>query len=322
MKSLPIQSTAFRYIEKGFGQWLDVLGYADHTVYSMPVYVRAMLHYMEQQGKTQVKQINPAIVKEYYYQHLKLRTNKMYGGALTNNHLNKHLQAFNKFFDYLRQSGRQSLPCLNIPLEENDAQTPSVLTEAEVKQLYAACDQYPSDSNRKAEWLYPALALRDKAMLSIYYGCGLRRNEGIHIELNDILFDKQLLHVRKGKNNRERFVPISKASLTHLENYLYDSRPLLLKSRKEESFFISERGKPMQAQMMGLRLHTLVHRTENTKLIEKVPGLHTLRHSIATHLLGNGMTLEKIKDFLGHNSLESTQIYTHLMEKEYEEATV
>jgi integrase/recombinase XerD len=61
-----------------------------------------------------------------------------------------------------------------------------------------------------------------------------------------------------------------------------------------------------------------VRRTENIELIEKNQGLHTLRHSIATHLLANGMSLEKIKDFLGHSSLESTQIYTHLVEQENE----
>jgi len=321
MKQLPITSPAFRYIEKSFGEWLDMLGYADQTVYSMPIYVRALLHYIEQQGKVEVKNITPHLVKEYYYHHLKNRTNQMYGGALSNNHLNKHLQAFYKFFDYLRQSGKQILPSLNIPLEENDAQTPAVLTESEIKQLYTACDQYVPHAEGRYIWLYPALALRDKAMLSIYYGCGLRRNEGIHIELNDILFEKQLLHVRKGKNYKERLVPISKTSVQHLENYLYDARPLLLKSNREERFFINERGKPMQAQMMFLRLQTLLMRTENATLIEKEPGLHTLRHSIATHLLGNGMTLEKIKEFLGHNSLESTQIYTHLIEKEYGETT-
>jgi integrase/recombinase XerD len=160
------------------------------------------------------------------------------------------------------------------------------------------------------------MALRDKAMLTIYYGCGLRRNEGLHIELNDIFWDKQLLYVSKGKNNKERFVPISKAGLKHLENYLYDARPLLIKDHKEELFFINERGKPMQGQMMLLRLDQLVTRTENITLQEKEIGLHTLRHSIATHLLSNGMKLEKIKDFLGHSSLESTQIYTHLVEEE------
>lgn len=327
MKSLPITSPAYRYIEKSFGQWLDVLGYAPHTVYSMPVYVRALLHYIEQKKKNtcpepvegQVHDITPALVKEYYYNHLKNRTNRMYGGALSNNHLNKHIQAFNKFFDYLRQSGRQSLPCLNIPLEENDKGTPAVLTENEIKQLYAACDQYVPHAEGRYIWLYPALALRDKAMLSIYYGCGLRRNEGIHLEVNDFLFERQLIHVRKGKNHKERFVPMSKSSLQHIENYLYDARPMLLKNNRSECFFISERGRPVGAQMMILRLNTLLQRTENPTLIQKEPGLHTLRHSIATHLLANGMKLEKIKDFLGHNSLESTQIYTHLIEKEHEQ---
>lgn len=72
----------------------------------------------------------------------------------------------------------------------------------------------------------------------------------------------------------------------------------------------------MQGQMMLLRLNQLVSRTENTELQEKEIGLHTLRHSIATHLLANGMQLERIKDFLGHGSLASTQIYTHLLEQD------
>ncbi len=322
MKSLPITSSAFKYIEKSFGEWLDVLGYADNSVYAMPVYVRALLHYMESKGKMQLQDITAKEVKEYYYHHLKNRSKKNSSGALSHNHLNKHLQAFNRFFDYLRQSGRVVLPALTIPLEETDTQGVRILSEAEIKQLYAACENYPQPTRGcKPGWLLPALALRDKAMLTIYYGCGLRRNEGVHIELNDIFFEKQILHVRKGKNNKERFVPISKSGVQHLENYLYDARPLLLKAQKQEAFFINERGKPMGVQMMYLRLQTLLVRTENTVLIEKKPGLHTLRHSIATHLLANGMSLERIKDFLGHSSLESTQLYTHLVEQEHGEHT-
>lgn len=317
MKRLPIKSPAFRYIEKSFKEWLDVLGYAEQTVYSMPNYVRGLLHYIEQQGKTQVQQITRDLIKTYYYTHLKTRPNYRRGGALSNNHLNKHLQGLNKFCDYLRQSGRIIIPALNIPTEERDRNTPAVLTEEEIKQLYKACDLHPEGTeHRKPNWFYPAMALRDKAMLAVYYGCGLRRNEGLHIELNDILWDKGLLCVRKGKNYKERFVPISKAGLKHLQNYLYDSRPLLIKRSKEEVFFINERGNKMQGQMMLLRLNQLVRRTENGALQEKEPGLHTLRHSIATHLLANGMKLERIKDFLGHDSLESTQIYTHLIENE------
>jgi integrase/recombinase XerD len=317
MKKLPLTSPAYKYIEKSFGQWLDVLGYAEQSVYSMPIYVRALLHYLEQRGKHEVKDITAQLVRDYYYNHLKNRANTRWGGALSNNHLNKHIQAFNKFFDYLRQSGRQTLPTLNIPMEENDAGTPTVLTEPEIKSLFAACDQYSQPTrNSKPDWFYPAMALRDKAMLSVYYSCALRRTEGVSLELSDVLFEKQILHVRKGKNNKERFVPISRTALQHLEVYLYDARPFLLKSKRSEYFFINERGNPMSTQMMIVRLHTLLARTENPTLIEKYPGLHTLRHSIATHLLANGMKLEKIKDFLGHSSLESTQIYTHLIEVE------
>lgn len=317
MKGLPIKSPAYRYIEKSFKEWLDVLGYAEQTVYSMPNYVRGLLHYAEQKGKTELHEITKETIKEYYYNHLKNRPNYKYGGALSSGHLNKHLQALYKFCDYLRQSRSLIIAPLNITWEEKSNEKISVLTEEEIKQLYKACDLYPEGTqHRKPNWFYPAMALRDKAMLAIYYGCGLRRNEGLHIELNDIFWDKQLLYVSKGKNYKERFVPISKAGLKHLANYLYDARPLLIKQHHEEIFFINERGKKMQGQMMLLRLNQLVIRTENNALQEKEPGLHTLRHSIATHLLANGMKLEKIKDFLGHSSLESTQIYTHLLEVE------
>lgn len=321
MKQLPVKSQSFRYIERSFKEWLDVLGYAETTVYNMPNHLRGLLHWLEQKGKTNLHDITAEQIREYYHNHLKNRSNVRKGGALSSNHLNKHLQTFYKFSDYLRQSGKMIIAPLNIRWEERSRDKITVLTEEEVKQLYKACELYPNTTDRKPSWFYPAMCLRDKAMLAIYYGCGLRRNEGLHLDLNDILWDKQLLYVKKGKNYKERFTPISRAGIKHLETYIYDSRPLFLRNEKEEALFINERGKRMQGQMMLLRLNTLIQRTENPELQEKETGLHTLRHSIATHLLANGMKLEKIKDFLGHSSLESTQIYTHLLKEngyEYE----
>jgi integrase/recombinase XerD len=86
-------------------------------------------------------------------------------------------------------------------------------------------------------------------------------------------------------------------------------------------FFVSQRGLRMNGQSMLLRLKILIQRVDNTELQSKEVGLHTLRHSIATHLLQNGMKLEAIAKFLGHSSLESTQIYTHLIEQENVEQT-
>jgi integrase/recombinase XerD len=208
--------------------------------------------------------------------------------------------------DYLRQSGRLVLPMLKIPREERGTDEVTALTQEEIRQLYKACD---SDIPWQERY-----GLRDKAMLAILYGCGLRRNEAYSLDVGDILFDRSLVYVRKGKNYKERFVPMVKANQLYLQEYLYDSRPLFLRSKKTEAFFISTHATRMQGQSMMYRLKLLTVRTANEQLMEKEIGLHTLRHSIATHLLENGMSLESIARFLGHSSLESTQIYTHLQE--------
>jgi integrase/recombinase XerD len=163
---------------------------------------------------------------------------------------------------------------------------------------------------------------RDRAMLAIFYGCGLRRNEGVSLDVGDIDFNKSVLHVRKGKNYKERLVPISKTNLKYLTEYVYDHRRELTLGGKQEALFISYKlGRRMHGQSLNLRLKRLQYYSEDVELNEKEIGLHTLRHSIATHLLQAGMKLESISRFLGHSSLDSTQIYVHLsgVEKEKEQ---
>lgn len=322
MKRLPVRSPAYLYIEKSFGQWLDVLGYASQSVYQMPLAIRELLHYMEQHGKTQLEAITADAIKDYYYTCLKNRTNHLHhAGGLSNVHLNKHLQALKKFTEYLRQTGRLMIPSLCIRSERVSDEIPTVLTEEEIRQLYKVTEQpHERKKQSKSEEVYEAIQQRDRAMLTIFYGCGLRRNEGVHTDVSDISVDSGLLHVRKGKNYKERFVPVSKRGIHHLEDYLYSGRRILLKSSREDALFISSNsGKRLGGQLMLVRLQQLIQQTGNTALQQKEVGLHTLRHSIATHLLANGMKLEKIKDFLGHSSLASTQIYTHLTENEHGE---
>lgn len=317
MKQLPITSPHYRYVLQSFREWLDVLGYAGTTVYSMPHYVRELLHHMEQNGKHQLSDIENSIIKQYYRE-LKHRSNTRRGGGLSNSYLNKHLQAIQKFCDYLRQSGRLQIPKLYIPQEEDAHEIKDILTQEEMGQLYKATELYPTETERIAPWMYEALAKRDRAMLTILYGCGLRRNEAVHLDLSDIQTEKNYIYVKKGKNYKERFVPINAKGMNYLQDYLYESRPYFIKDSKQEMFFTSQRGKRISGQSLLLRLKLLIMRTNNSELQQKEIGLHTLRHSIATHLLQNGMKLEAIAKFLGHSSLESTQIYTHLLEKENE----
>lgn len=315
MKILTLHSEAYRYSIASFKEWLQTIGYSEQTVYQLPNYIQEFLFYAESKGYAGLFQINNDLIKEHYYK-LKDRGNKRKSGGLSAAYLNKHLHALHKFSDYLRQSGRLLLPKLDIQTEEDTSEVTDILTQPEIKQLYEITSQpYEQKKNDKGIFYYEAMQLRDKAMLSIFYGCGLRRNEVYHLDISDILFEKSVLHVRKGKGYKQRMVPITKQSLLHLQNYLYDARPYFCND-KNEAFFVTQSGKRLGGQQMLLRLHTLIQLTGNAELMQKDIHLHTLRHSIATHLLQNGMRLERIKEFLGHGSLDSTQIYTHFLETE------
>lgn len=309
MKLLSLKNPSYEHLEKGFGEWLDVLGFCESSVKSMPVILREFLHHLEEQQIDSVTQLEQKHIKKYY-NHISNRSNMRRGGGLSNNYLNKHLQAIEKFLEYLRHKGAKAVPTTGIKQEKINTPEIVPLTEEEVKLLFAVTDR--DDENTLQE----SISARDKVMLVVYYSCGLRRNEGANIDLNDINLDTRILHVRKGKNYKERFVPFNKTNAQYLQQYIFDYRPLLVRRKTESALFISKIGKPMTGGALYTRLKIMQLQTNDTALQQKTIGLHTLRHSIATHLLQNGMSMEKVSRFLGHASLESTQIYTHLIEKE------
>jgi len=311
MKKLNLANASYRYLEKSFKEWLSVQGYAESTVYYLPIFVRELCYYLEQEGITHIKSLTAKHIKAHY-EKLKERANQKHGGGLSSAYLNKHIQAIRKFTEYLRKVGRLQLPDIQL---KNEAATAKVvyLTIAEIEALFKATHQPHRNPYNLSVAVCEAMQARDRALLAIYYGCGLRRNEGVHLDIGDINFDRSILHVRKAKNNKERLVPISNTNLKYLSDYVYDHRGAILKGSKTNALFIStNHHKRLQGQTLNLRLKYLQYQTGDIDLQEKEAGLHTLRHSIATHLLQAGMKLESISRFLGHSSLESTQIYTHL----------
>lgn len=309
MKKLILQNDSYRYLEQSFREWLDVQGYAPSTVYTLPNQIRELFHYLETQGVNQIKQLNAKLIESYYHQ-LKERGNQRRCGGLSNAHLNKHIQSIRRFTEYLRKVGRMEVP---VPKLENETTEPRIiyLTEEEIRELFKATKK--AAVYHKPPELIEAIQARDRAMLAIFYGCGLRRSEGAALNVGDINFDRKVLHVKKGKNYKERLVPISKANLKYLSAYIYDHRSELLKGSKSEALFIGHIfQKRLEGQSLFVRLKYLQAQTDNLDLQEKEIGLHTLRHSIATHLLQAGMKLESISRFLGHASMDSTQIYTHI----------
>ena len=304
MKNLNLNNHSYKVLLQDFRQWLDVLGYGETTVYNLPVHLREFFNYLEIRNINQINHIQTNHVTDYY-KHLKERPNQRRTGALSKGHLNKHQQALFKFREYLKAHNHKGI---NIHLkreERKEKDSLNVLSQEEIKQLFEATNYSNPDDK---------IRYRDKAILVCCYSCGLRRNELIHLDVSDIIFDKQRIYVRKGKNYKERFVPINKHSSRILEEYIYDWRTEFYKYKETESLFINYRGGRLLGMSFANRLKAIIKATENNDLQERNITLHSLRHSIATHLLEKGADIEQISTFLGHASLESTQIYTHFLE--------
>lgn len=311
MKKLILQNDSFRYLEQSFKEWLDVQGYAPTTVYNLPNQIRELLYFLESKGIHHIKNLTTQLIEEYYHQ-LKERGNQRRGGGISNAHLNKHIQGLRKFTEYLRRVGRIEVPVPQLNNESTESKI-HYLTPEEIKELYQVTYQPVEQKEAINVRIHEAIRCRDRAMLAVFYGCGLRRSEGVALNVGDINFEREVLHVKRGKNYKERLVPISKTNLRHLTEYIYDHRPELLKGSKSDALFIGHiLSKRLGGQGLALRLKYLQENTNNIELQEREIGLHTLRHSIATHLLQAGMKLESIGRFLGHASIDSTQIYTHL----------
>jgi site-specific recombinase XerD len=138
------------------------------------------------------------------------------------------------------------------------------------------------------------LALRNRALVELVYSAGLRSREAIDLDLADVEFDQERVRVR-GKGGKERAVPLGEEAAFWLARYLRDARPLLARGA-ENAFFLSTRG----------------HRLDTSTLRRLVPHPHRLRHAFATHLLEGGADLRVIQELLGHSSLSTTQVYSHV----------
>lgn len=285
-------SIEFRRIEQAFAHWLRLLNFEPTTLRYAPRKTQEFLYWLESQQITDIQEITRQTITDYF-DYLLQRENQRNKGRLSKNSLRTHLTNLRRLARYLRESEQKSFD-VSLQITGKRQHIKEVFTRAEIQALYQATR---SD----------VFGLRDKAILAIYYGCGLRRSEGINLDIKDILLDRNLIYVRKGKNYKERYVPFTDGVREDLKNYIELSRPLLLK-HPSSVLFISNQGKGMRGNTMLHRLNQLKERAG----IDKEAGLHSLRHSIATHLLESGMELEKIKQFLGHSSLESTQIYTHI----------
>jgi site-specific recombinase XerD len=139
------------------------------------------------------------------------------------------------------------------------------------------------------------VALRNRALVELVYSAGLRSAEAVGLDLGDVDFEQELVHVRRGKGGKERVVPLGEEAALWVGRYLRDARPELARGAND-AFFLSARGR----------------RLDTSTLRRIVPHPHRLRHAFATHLLDGGADLRTIQELLGHSSLSTTQVYSHV----------
>jgi len=172
---------------------------------------------------------------------------------------------------------------------------PDVLTENEIDKLINAID------------LSKAEGQRNRAMLEVLYSCGLRVSELIGLNYSSIYFDEQFIIVR-GKGNKRRLVPISEKALQEISYYLIDRAKIKVKKGHEDTLFLNKRG----AGLSRVMVFYIIKEHATIAGIHKTISPHTLRHSFATHLLEGGANLRAIQLMLGHESITTTEIYTHI----------
>jgi len=298
--------TPYKTYQEEFIKWMQRIGYAMTTIEGYERQLQTFLTWLTQNHITEFSQISQTHL-EAYNQYLHTKKRKLSGAksreqsesgaGLSSCYIQSHINVIRLLSKYLELTGEQKIFTGNLVVEPR-AETPrNILTQSEIKQLYQATDETPN-------------GLRDKAILSLYYGCGLRYSEGIRVEKKHIDYNKQLLYVMPGKNYRSRFIPMNERIIKDLQDYEMYSRPYFTKDYSS-SFLLNLKGNAPDSSLIGKRLKRLLQNAG----IEKDICLHGLRHSIATHLLQQGMPLEQISKFLGHTSLDSTQIYTRIAEE-------
>lgn len=221
-----------------------------------------------------------------YYHYLKSKN-------LNNSTLNNYLQSLKSYADYLKSTHQKSF---YIPLlrEKITPENIDYLTLEEIKFLFETTKKRPKFKNR------------DQAVLGCLYHLGLRASEATNLTLEDIDLENNLVFIRKSKTGYQRQVPISETLKTIFEKYLQTR--MLFFSMDNNYFLLGLKGKLTANGSIPQILNKLAKETQISKRIHP----HVLRHSIATHLLQNGMPLDKVSQFLGHKNIGSTERYTHL----------
>ncbi len=211
---------------------------------------------------------------------------------------NGMLSAVKSFTRFLKERDYLvSDPALDIPYAKVPKRLPrSILTRSEARKIINAPDTKC------------VIGYRDHTIMEVLYTTGIRKEELINLNLSDVDYDDGFLRINAGKGRKDRVVPLGRIACRYLENYIKSVRPDLIHDPYNNHLFLSARGNRLSKNMVW----ELVKRHARKAKIKKTISPHTFRHTCATAMLKNKADIRAVQELLGHESLESTQVYTRI----------
>jgi integrase/recombinase XerD len=300
VKTIVLSNENHQRLAKAYRQYLATLGYRPQTVQTKHGELVKFLCWADENHIG-----NPETIKvhhlESYKAHLEKQPNQNKGGQLSPKTIYSKLRTVELFFIMLQSNGQITANPFGTFKNTYKASTAerTILTQSEIQQLYDTTINH-----------------QERAMLSLAYGCGLRAAELEAVNIEDIKLRDGILIVPRGKGNKRRTIPLSPGVKEDLKNYYHNQRPELVSNPDEKAFMVHSKGGRMKDYTWNKYLKRIIERTEDITIQSKGISLHSLRHSIATHLLENGIAVEQVRLFLGHSQLETTETYTRVNQQQ------
>lgn len=264
-------------------------GLSHNSIVNYALDIKKLMYWLEENSiEVTPEIISDKTIQEFIYQIAKEVNPRSQGRIIS---------GLRGFFNYLIfEEYRKTNPLELIESPKTGRKLPDTLSEEEIDAIIQQIDL----STPQGE--------RNRALLETLYGCGLRVSEAISLRISDLFFDEGFIKVT-GKGDKERFVPIANTTMKYLTIYLKEIRVHQTISEKaKDTVFLNRRGKPLTRAMV----FTIIKELTDKAGIHKTVSPHTFRHSFATHLLENGADLRAIQQMLGHASITTTEIYTHI----------
>ncbi len=285
----------YKTYQQAFKQWLIRLGYAESSTDSNTRKLGYFFSFLQSAKVQSIYHVNN--------EHIITYNSLLHSLQLSGTYIQSCHVAITNFNKYVEATENYKISFTAPRIEKHLATAYTILSQPEVKTLFKSVS-------------HNLMGMRDKTILHLLYSCGLRSEEAARVQLKDLDYKRQLLYVQPGKTRIGRYVPIHANIIKDLQAYENYARPLL--NPKGNYFLVTSNNNSFNTRILRRSLQRLLEHTSITKQISP----HSLRHSIATHLLQQGMDIEQIAQFLGHKSLDTTQMYVRMnTELLYEKST-